>query len=127
MTFGESIKTCFNKYATFTGRATRPEFWYFFLLRVIVAIVLNIAAFTTNNAVGVVAINAIWNFGTLLPGLAVGVRRMHDVGKSGWFIIIPIYNLVLWARDGDQGPNEYGDDPLNPGHQFDFDRPNSSL
>jgi uncharacterized membrane protein YhaH (DUF805 family) len=52
--------------------------------------------------------------GTLIPSIAVGVRRMHDVGKSGWFLLIPIYNLVLACTDGEQGPNQYGSDPKRP-------------
>jgi len=48
---------------------------------------------------------------TLLPGIGVAIRRMHDVGKSGWFMLIPIYNLILAFTEGDKGPNEYGEDP----------------
>lgn len=47
----------------------------------------------------------------LAPSIAVAVRRMHDVGKSGWFVLIPIYNLVLAVTEGDKGTNEYGPDP----------------
>ena len=47
----------------------------------------------------------------MLPSIAVGVRRMHDVDKSGWFILIPIYNLILAVTPGVVGPNEYGHDP----------------
>jgi len=47
----------------------------------------------------------------LLPGIGVGIRRMHDVGKSGWFMLIPIYNLILAFTEGDKGPNEYVEDP----------------
>ncbi|CEN44052.1 Inner membrane protein yhaH [Capnocytophaga canimorsus] len=47
----------------------------------------------------------------IVPSIAVGVRRMHDVGKSGWFILVPIYNLVLCLTEGERGPNQYGPDP----------------
>tara|TARA_B110000459_G_scaffold179685_1_gene205868 strand:- start:986 stop:1153 length:168 start_codon:yes stop_codon:yes gene_type:complete len=47
----------------------------------------------------------------LIPGIAVAVRRMHDVGKSGWFILIPIYNIILAFTDGDSGDNKYGPNP----------------
>ena len=50
-------------------------------------------------------------FALLIPAIAVSVRRMHDVGKSGWFMLIPIYNFILTVSEGDSGPNEYGDDP----------------
>ena len=53
----------------------------------------------------------IYYLGTFVPVLALGVRRMHDVGKSGWFLIIPIYNLILAVMKGQSGPNEYGPDP----------------
>ena len=51
---------------------------------------------------------------SFIPVIAVGVRRMHDVGKSSWYIIVPIYNLVLWARPGEEGPNQFGEDPKAP-------------
>jgi uncharacterized membrane protein YhaH (DUF805 family) len=54
-----------------------------------------------------------YGFAVLIPSFAVGVRRMHDIGKSGWYIIIPIYNLILACTEGDQGTNEYGPDPKN--------------
>ena len=50
----------------------------------------------------------IYSLVAFLPGLAVGVRRMHDVGKSGWFILVPIYNLILALTKGDEGTNEFG-------------------
>ena len=53
----------------------------------------------------------IWNFALLIPSLAVAVRRMHDVGKSGWFLLVPIYNLILALTEGTKGENEYGPDP----------------
>jgi uncharacterized membrane protein YhaH (DUF805 family) len=51
---------------------------------------------------------------SLVPAIAVGVRRMHDVNKSGWFILIPIYNLILYCTAGTEGPNKYGSDPKRP-------------
>ena len=56
----------------------------------------------------------IYVLASLIPGIAVGVRRMHDVNKSGWFILIPIYNLILCCTDGTQGPNQYGEDAKRP-------------
>ncbi|MFT4780037.1 MAG: uncharacterized membrane protein YhaH (DUF805 family), partial [Flavobacteriales bacterium] len=53
----------------------------------------------------------IYSFAVLIPSIAVGVRRMHDVGKSGWFLLIPIYSLILACTDGINGDNEYGADP----------------
>jgi uncharacterized membrane protein YhaH (DUF805 family) len=56
-------------------------------------------------------IASIYSIAVLIPGIAVAIRRMHDVGKSGWFILIPIYNLILAVTEGQRGPNEYGEDP----------------
>lgn len=100
---GNAISTCFSKYATFSGRATRSEFWYFYLLYIIVYIVgMVVAASAGSNGLQYLFIVPLW-----LPQLAVGVRRMHDVGRSGWFLLIPIYNIVLFCTDS-TGDNQYG-------------------
>ena len=65
--------------------------------------------------IGVLLLGSIYSFATLLPTIAVTIRRMHDVGKSGWFMLIPIYNLVLTLTEGNSGPNEYGPDPKGNG------------
>jgi len=57
----------------------------------------------------------IYVFGSLVPSWAVTVRRMHDTGKSGWYMFIPIYSFILTCTNGEEGKNEYGDDPKNPG------------
>ncbi len=56
----------------------------------------------------------IFYLGIIIPGIAVAIRRMHDVGKSGWYCLIPIYSLILAFTEGDKGPNEYGPDPKDP-------------
>ncbi len=96
-----------KNYATFKGRARRSEYWYFVLFNLIFSIALNLV----DAAIGSELINALYSFIVLIPSIAVGVRRMHDVDKSGWFILIPIYNLVLLCTDGDSGENIYGPDP----------------
>jgi uncharacterized membrane protein YhaH (DUF805 family) len=96
-----------QNYATFSGRARRSEYWYFFLFNVIIAFVLGFIGGTTGTPV----LSNIYTLAVLIPGIAVGVRRMHDVGKSGWFLLIPIYNLILACTDGVTGDNEYGADP----------------
>jgi len=97
-----------QSYATFSGRARRSEYWYFALFNVIISFgigficgMLNLPDFIAN----------IYTFAVFIPSIAVGVRRMHDVGKSGWFLIVPIYNLVLVCTEGTKGDNEYGADP----------------
>lgn len=100
MTFGQSIKTCFSKYVTFSGRASRSEYWWFALLSFIVC------------CIPVVQLLGLLFF---LPSLAVGVRRMHDIGKSGLFVLlafIPLVNLFflyLCILEGQPGANKWGE------------------
>jgi len=97
-----------KQFADFNGRARRKEFWMFVLFNMIVSIVLGII----DGAVfGSQVLGGIYSLGVLVPSIAVGIRRMHDVGKSGWFILIPLYNLILAVTDGVKGENEYGPDP----------------
>ncbi|MBD2768960.1 DUF805 domain-containing protein [Hymenobacter sp. BT664] len=105
--FLNALKT---KYADFNGRARRAEFWYFMLFNAIISSVLGyIGALIFNTA----WLSNLYSLVVFIPGTAVSIRRMHDVGKSGWFILIPIYNLILAATEGTRGPNEYGPDPKN--------------
>ncbi|NJL75178.1 MAG: DUF805 domain-containing protein [Saprospiraceae bacterium] len=59
-------------------------------------------------------ISGLYSLGVLVPSLAVAVRRMHDVGKEWWYMLIPIYNLILALTKGEEGTNKYGPDPMNP-------------
>jgi len=99
-----------QNYVNFNGRARRSEYWYFVLFNIIISILLAIIG-TVVGAADI--ISNIYSLAVLLPSIAVSVRRMHDVGKSGWFILIPIYNLILAFTNGDSGENEYGPDPKN--------------
>lgn len=102
---GNAISTCFKKYATFEGRASRSEFWFFYLFYLIIYLVgLVIGAVVGSSILIYLFIVPLW-----LPQLAVGVRRMHDVGRSGWFILVPIYNLILSVSSSNPGTNKYGD------------------
>lgn len=96
-----------QNYATFSGRARRSEYWYFVLFNAIFSFGIGFVAGFLNFPI----LSTIYSVAVLLPAIAVAVRRMHDVGKSGWFILIPIYNLVLACTDGVKGDNEYGADP----------------
>jgi uncharacterized membrane protein YhaH (DUF805 family) len=96
-----------KNYATFSGRARRKEYWMFALFNIIFAFVFGFVC----GLIGVPDLAQLYSLAILLPSIAVGVRRMHDVGKSGWFILIPIYNLILACTEGAKGENEYGADP----------------
>ncbi|MGE5106678.1 MAG: DUF805 domain-containing protein [Sphingobacteriales bacterium] len=110
MNFIEAVRNVLTKYAHFNGRARRSEYWWFFLFNIILSILANVIDVITNpNGAGMV--DTIVTIGLLIPGIAVAVRRMHDVGKSGWYVLIPIYNLVLTCTAGDMGTNKYGTDP----------------
>lgn len=97
----------FRKYAQFSGRSRRSEYWYFALFNFIIAIILTVIGL----ALRFTQLANIYQLAVFIPSIAVGVRRMHDTGKSGWFILIPIYNLILLCTDGVSGENEYGEDP----------------
>jgi len=105
-----------KKYADFDGRARRAEYWYFVLFNFIVSSVLGFmdGMMGTVTAGGTGMISLLYTLAVLVPSIAVAVRRMHDVGKSGWFALIPFYNLILAVTEGDKGPNKYGPDPKNP-------------
>ncbi len=94
-----------KKYAVFTGRATRREYWMFFLINMGIAIVMSVfdAMLKTGGA-----LQSLYNLAMLLPSLAVGVRRMHDTDRSGWWILLPIVNIVFLAQDSQPGPNRFG-------------------
>jgi uncharacterized membrane protein YhaH (DUF805 family) len=98
-----------KKYADFNGRARRKEYWMFFLLNMIISYSLMFIDVYFET----LFINSIYSLVVLIPSIAVGVRRMHDAGKSGWYLLIPIYNLVLACTEGDFGQNKYGPDPKN--------------
>ena len=100
--------TVLKKYAVFSGRASRAEYWYFFLVHILISILLGVVEALTESVGIIVNIYALALF---LPSLAAGVRRMHDVGKSGWYILIPIYSLILLATKGEETTNEYGPVP----------------
>lgn len=119
-------KVVFENYADFTGRARRSEYWYFrlataviFFLFIILGVVLYAITSNGSLAVGLACgLLVLYSLATLIPSLSVSVRRMHDIGKSGWTIFVamiplvgPIWMLVLLFTEGDSGENYYGSDP----------------
>lgn len=117
MNFGQAIASGFRNYVTFSGRAARSEYWYWVLFTVIVSIatmMLDRAAFPDSDYS---PLNAVFNLATILPSLAVGARRLHDIGRTGWWLLIAltligIILLIIWdCRKSDSGPNAYGPQP----------------
>ncbi len=115
MSFMESIQTCFSKYVTFSGRARRSEYWYFALFTGVISSILNAVG---KNVEAFAIIGGIFGLAVLLPSLAVCVRRLHDINKSGWWILIslvPIVGailLIIWyCKDSDPGENNFGPNP----------------
>lgn len=126
-----ATKTCFKKYAVFTGRATKSEFWFFTLFRFLFAFVVGavlgfVIGFVMGGAAGAARkplnsvdlnhnIQVAVNIATyiqfiffLLPHLSVAVRRVHDTGRSGWYLLIPIYGVILMFLKSEPSDNHYG-------------------
>ncbi len=97
-----------KRYIDFNGSSRRSEYWYFYLFCVIIIFVLGFLALYVPP---ISFLLIIFYLGIIIPLIAAGVRRMHDVGKSGWYLLIPIYNLILALTPGQMGANEYGPDP----------------
>lgn len=104
-----------KRYVDFDGRARRKELWMFFLINFGINIVLTIITLII-PVLGF--ISSLYGLAILLPSLGVGARRLHDIGKSGWWLLIglvplvgQIWLIVLWATDGQRGDNEFGPDP----------------
>ena len=105
-----------KNYVNFEGRATRAEFWWFFLFNFIVGCILNLFGPKVGTT-----LSGIWSLAILLPQLGLGVRRLHDINKSGWYWLIgliPIVGwiilIVWWAKQGDTTDNQYGPVPVTP-------------
>ncbi len=122
-----------KKYAVFNGRARRAEYWWFFLVNLIIALVLGVltgivsgATSNSNSSFPISSvfscISGVYSLAVLLPGVGVVIRRLHDIGKSGTWILIGlipliggIWLLVLLAGDSQPGDNQYGPNPKTEG------------
>ena len=108
----KSVRTCLTKYADFNGRAARPEFWWFMLAQFVVGVILNMVS---------PMLGGLFSLAMLVPSLAAGSRRLHDIGKSGWLQLLALIPLVGWAiliywdvQPGDAAANQYGPPPDTP-------------
>ena len=110
-----------KKYAVFSGRARRKEYWTFFLGNIILSFVVGMvegAAGLEWGTSGTGPLSVLLSLALLIPGLAVGVRRLHDTSRSGWWMfiaLVPIIGvivlIVFWASEGHPGTNDYGRNP----------------
>ena len=116
MNIQTAVKTCFSKYATFSGRASRSEYWFFYLFTIIASIVTWIidTMLLGYSSEDTGAISLIFQIIIILPSIAVGARRLHDIGKSGWWQLliltfIGIILLIVWfATIGSSKKNKFG-------------------
>lgn len=105
LNFFQSIKYCFAHYFVGKDRAVRSEYWYFYLGYIIYTRIVDVMFGNPQDG----ALGGLFLLVWLIPLTTASVRRMHDVGKSGWYLWIPIYNLILLCTEGEPGPNQYGD------------------
>ena len=124
MGFQDAVRTCFAKYVTFSGRAPRSEFWWFILFvsltNTILSVVDGMIFGTTPSGQSAMVLGAIFSLAVLLPSIAVGVRRLHDLDRTGWWyllILVPflgglILTFFFFIHKGTEGPNRFGADPL---------------
>jgi uncharacterized membrane protein YhaH (DUF805 family) len=113
-TFGASVAMCFSKYATFQGRAPRAEFWWFYLMQMIVNVVLTGLEASTGTGTFSI-ISGLFSLAILIPNLAVSARRLHDIGRSGWWLLLAFLPIIGWiillvwdCTKGTSGANRFG-------------------
>jgi uncharacterized membrane protein YhaH (DUF805 family) len=119
MGFTEAISAGFRNYVNFSGRASRPEFWYWVLFAIIVSVVAKVIDLVLFPSADVSPINSLVGLALFLPGLGVSVRRLHDIDRTGWWILlvlIPLIGaiiLIIWyCQKGTPGPNRFGSEAM---------------
>jgi uncharacterized membrane protein YhaH (DUF805 family) len=133
MDFTEAVKSVYSKYATFNGRARRSEYWWWALYMFLTGSAVGVIEYSFGLGTGFVSsgagevsavyngglLSGLWSLAHLLPGLAVGVRRLHDTDRSGWWLLIVLIPLIgilillyFLLTKGSLGPNRFGDDPI---------------
>jgi uncharacterized membrane protein YhaH (DUF805 family) len=117
--FGEAIRACLTRYATFAGRARRAEYWWFALFNLLASLALSVLDALAFGFGSVGLLSTLFSLAIFLPSVSVLVRRLHDTGRSGWWFwisLVPLIGtliLIVWlATPGEAGPNDYGPDPL---------------
>ncbi len=114
--FGQAVSLFFSRYVDFAGRSNRGEFWWWFLAAMVIGIILQSidVSMMMSGDLEFAAFSSIWSLATVVPSLALTVRRLHDIDKSGWFVLlwlIPIVGwiiLIIWfCQRGSEGPNRF--------------------
>src|SRR5262245_7111936 len=115
MTFGDAIRSGFDHYVKFDGRASRPAYWWWFLFAILVSAGANIIDLVLGSYP---IVSSLAGLALLLPGLSVAIRRLHDTNRTGWWILIILIPLIGWIvllifylQQGDAGANNYGEPP----------------
>ena len=118
MNFVQAIRSVFVNYFNFSGRASRSEYWFFYLFLIIADIGVDIADTLIFGDAEFAPINLIFFLGVLIPTVAVSVRRLHDIDRTGWWgllllTVVGLLVLLYWnLKPGDEGENRFGNNPL---------------
>ena len=116
VSFAQSWVLFFQNYANFSGRSSRSAYWFWILWSTIIGFFFTVLRIGVDESIIVDVIESVWSWGILVPSIAIGARRLHDVGRSGWwqliaFTIVGIIPLFIWfVSAGDSETNKYGDD-----------------
>jgi uncharacterized membrane protein YhaH (DUF805 family) len=115
MGFGQAISAGFSNYVNFSGRACRSEYWYWILF----IIIADIVAAIIDRALDMQLVTGLFGLVTIIPNIAIAIRRLHDLDRTGWWILLGFIPLIGWiilliwyVTKGTDGPNRFGPDPL---------------
>ena len=124
MSFGDAVISAYTKYAVFTGRARRAEFWYFYLFNTIVLVCMNCMFGLFGLEAAGAGLSALYMLANVVPRYALIWRRLQDTGRSGFLFFLSLIPVVGWilvlvrlCSEGQHGPNPYGPDPKEEGTQ----------
>ncbi len=112
MTFEESVEHVFSNYFNAKGRASRSEYWWWYLFTILASIAVSLLGVILDYFSGIEFISTILTWGLsiliLIPNICVQIRRYHDINRSGWWILCPIVCIIFLFFAGDEGENDYG-------------------
>ena len=119
MNFQDSVKSGFRNWVNFKDRASRSEFWFLVLFSILLGFISGLVDGLLNAMIGIQFVNLIAVLALTIPSLSVTIRRLHDLDKSGWWVLlclIPLVGIIIltvwYATKGTFGPNRFGPDPL---------------